>query len=64
MLESSYREEVQNVDEYRIFLAAWESMLNTQKQDGTFVPNRDVPNAIVEAIKEYHALVNGERITV
>lgn len=41
------------VDKDRIVLAVWESLINTQKQDGTFVPNRDIPLAIAEAFAEY-----------
>ncbi len=41
------------MDENLIILAAWESLLNSQKQDGTFVPNRDIPLAIAEALAEH-----------
>ena len=49
------------MDKKRIVLAVGESLINTQKQDGTFVPNRDIPLAIAEAISEYDRQIKEER---
>ncbi len=41
------------LDQKRIELAAWEALINVQKQDERFDPRRDIPVAVAAAIAEY-----------
>ena len=43
------------MDKERIGLAVWEVLINNAKVDRVFVPNRDIPAAIIAALEEYES---------